>query len=330
MSLGTQPSVALALVRARHALGGAGLDPTVPLERVSSVNNEVWLSPEHAVRINRHHDRRLGREAQLVPHLPAVLGYPEVVAVGSAAGFDWLVARRRPGAVLARCWPSMSTDQRRRATAQLAEDLRALHATPCPPGIVEPVDNPQLLVPGPQPEARLLSALARAGELAHVDRGLVRELTAIVVDGAPLLGTFEAATLVHGDLTFENVLWDGSGVSAVIDFEWCRAAPPDVDLDVLLRFCAYPFLHVADDYADKTLAEDYADVPWWLRDDYPELFFADGTLERLRIYGIGFDVRELLAYPPAVGAHLLSEHHPLRRLARIAAGTSHLDALAAA
>src|SRR3546814_3067236 len=50
-------------VRARNALQAAGLDPHVPLERASSVTNEVWLTAGHAVRVNRRRDRRLAREA---------------------------------------------------------------------------------------------------------------------------------------------------------------------------------------------------------------------------------------------------------------------------
>ena len=51
-------------------------------------------------------------------------------------------------------------------------------------------------------------------------------------------------------------------------------------------------------------------------------------LDRVRVYGIVFDVRELLAYPPTKPMRELNEHHPLRRLSRLANGTSHLDALA--
>ena len=112
------------------------------------------------------------------------------------------------------------------------------------------------------------------------------------------------------------------------EVEWCRAAPPDVELDVLLRFCAYPFLHVAPDYEEQTKPEDYAEVPWWLREDYPLLFECPRELDRVRLYGIAFDVRELLAYPPTKPMRDLNEHHPLRRLSRLANGTSHLDALA--
>src|SRR3546814_6079942 len=73
-------------VRARNALQAAGLDPHVPLERASSVTNEVWLNAGHAVRVNRRRDRRLAREAIIAASLPAVIGYPEIVAKAKGPG----------------------------------------------------------------------------------------------------------------------------------------------------------------------------------------------------------------------------------------------------
>src|SRR5688572_32546854 len=86
----------LAEVRARTALRGADLDPSVPLKRVSSVTNEVWLTPTHAVRVNRRASNRLYREALVARALPPEVGYPTVVAHGGRRGEDWLVPERVP------------------------------------------------------------------------------------------------------------------------------------------------------------------------------------------------------------------------------------------
>ena len=37
------------------------------------------------------------------------------------------------------------------------------------------------------------------------------------------LDPFEATTLIHGDLHFQNVLWDGRNVTALLDLEFARA-----------------------------------------------------------------------------------------------------------
>jgi hygromycin-B 7''-O-kinase len=126
------------------------------------------------------------------------------------------------------------------------------------------------------------------------------------------------------------VLWDGEQVTALLDFEWARPAPADLELDVFLRFCAYPFLHVAADYEHLVKATDYADVPWWLAEEYPELFGHAHQFDRVRAYSIAFDVRDLLLHPPDRPVKELSQFHPYNRLAELVDGTSHLDRFAAA
>jgi aminoglycoside phosphotransferase (APT) family kinase protein len=321
------------MARAKHALEAAGLDASVHLTRMSSVTNEVWLSDEFAVRVNRRPDKRLWREARLGSHLPAEVRYPEVVAYGNGRGFDWLVTRRSRGGVLSRCWPTMSSSQRRLAVHDIARMLRALHNTPIPKGLadVNELDATQLLnFQGRDPVAPLLAALARAAELPNVDSHAMNDLAALVEARRSAIDPFGARTLVHGDLTFENVLWDGDGVTALIDFEWARPAPHDLELDVLLRFCAYPALHVAEDYEAQTKRAAYEEVPAWLAEDYPALFAAHDLRARLRIYAIAFEVRQLLMLPPPPPVRLLDTSHPLPRLLNLLSGDSYLDTNAGA
>ena len=149
----------------------------------------------------------------------------------------------------------------------------------------------------------------------------------MVRDLAPSLDPFDADTIVHGDLTFENMLWDGSRLTALLDFEYARPGPPDLDLDVLLRFVTLPKLHVALDYEAETKAEDYADVPWWLAEDYPELFSHPKQFDRARIYSIAWDIREMLAFPPTESLRNVHPHHPYKRLSNVLRGSSYLDRL---
>jgi len=321
-------SDSFAVARARRALGEAGLDMHLPLERASSVTNEVWISDQYVVRVNRQPNQRLRREASLGPMLPPEVGYPEIIGYGGQLGADWLIVRRVPGNVLSRCWPSMSEAERRSAVRQLAGILAALHRTECPTDLPA-IDTPQLLGGGGfRAVDPLLAALDRAQQLPFVDAGLIGGARQIVLDTGAAIEPFDVPTLVHGDLHFENVLWDGMTVTALLDFEWCRSAPPDVDLDVFLRFCAYPYLHVAEDYEHLTRAGDYADVAWWLAEDYPDLFDYPNAFERTRIYSIAYDVRELLLFPPPRSPRELSKHHPINRLERTVNGHSHLHRLA--
>lgn len=316
----------LALARAKYALDAAGLASNVELTRAHSVTNEVWLTADHVIRVNRRPDHRLRREALLGPILPPEVKYPKVVAYGAGTGFDWLIVGRSPGQVLSRCWPSMSDAQRRGAVGQLASVLKALHATTAPDGLGD-VGAPQLLEcgSGQSPVAPLLAGLQRARTLPNVGVGLIDQLTEIVRTTQSLLEPFDVPTLIHGDLTFENVLWDGDTIAGLIDFEWSRAAPPDLELDVLLRFCAFPDLHVAEDYVEETAAQNYRVVPHWIREHYVDLFTTRHALERLRIYAIAFDVRQLLTSPPPAPLHDLPPSHELQRLHRLAQHRSYLD-----
>ncbi len=326
---GASQGNALAEVRARRALRGAGLDENEPLERASSVTNEVWLTREQVVRVNRAANQRLRREAILGQALPGEVGYPTILAYGGETGGDWLVLRRLPGQPLSRAWPQMTRDERRGAIRQLAAMLRALHSWECTVDL-PPIENlPQLLSVGAAGPAvaPVLDALDRARSLEHVDPILLREAVEIVEAGADALEPFTSTTLIHGDLTFENVLWDGHAITAMLDFEWARLAPRDLELDILLRFCAHPYLHVAEDYEHLTKAEDYVDVPWWLAEEHPSLFDFARQIDRVRVYSIAYDVRELLLFPPPSSPRHLSEFHPYHRLARVVRRRSYLDDL---
>jgi scyllo-inosamine 4-kinase len=318
----------LAEVRARTALRGAGLDPTAPLERASSVTNEVWLTPTHAVRVNRHPNNRLYREALVAAVLPAEVGYPRVVAHGGDRGEDWLVTERVPGEPLAHRWPDLSTAERERAVQQLATRLAALHRTPAPAGLPPVEYAPQLLEVGAaNPTHRVVAALQRAMQLPNVDPVVLAEAAEMVVRLAPALTPFESRTLIHGDVTFENVIWHDGAVTALLDVEWARPGPRDLDLDILLRCAAYPELHVGEEHVARTRAADYTEVPWWLGKAYPELFEFPRQIDRVRLYSIAYDVRDLLASPPQVSPHRLPDDHAYNRLLRIVRRKSYIDVL---
>lgn len=317
------------MARARRALQEAGLDMEMPLHRADSVTNEVWFGEHYVIRVNRRLDPRLRREAYLAPYLPDAVGYPEVVAYGGKPGADWLIVRQVPGQVLSRAWPTMSKMERREAIHQLAIRLMALHSTTPPPGLPDiNTAAPQLLSPATfTPVMPLLVAIDRARTLAFLDRELLDEAEELVISLAPSITPLDATTLVHGDLSFENIMWDGHQISAILDFEWSRPAPPDVDLDVLLRFCALPQLHVAADYEHLARAEDYKDVPWWLAEDYPALFNFPDQYNRMRLYAMAYDLRDLVKHPPEAPVAELWEHHPYHRLAATVRNTGYLSQL---
>ncbi|MEL7207858.1 MAG: phosphotransferase [Actinomycetota bacterium] len=209
--------------------------------------------------------------------------------------------------------------------------MQAVHTVQLPedtPGIA---DAPLLeSVHQVAPTERVVAALELIERHAHVESVLVEDVRAMIRDLTLALEPFDSPTMVHGDVHFENVLWDGQQVTGLLDYKWARPAPPDIELDVLLRYCALPFIYVDDAHRRQVTAESHAQVPWWLADAYPALFSSPRQFDRMRVYSIAFDVRELLLYPPPLPAERLPEHHPYRRLIRMVQGQSHLDALARA
>lgn len=304
-----------AQARARQALRLAGFDDPEVLEPASSTRNEVFLSPDVVVRVNRQPNQRLRREALLCRHLPDEPWAPEVLAYGGELGSDYLVVARRPGAPLSRWWPDLSTNTRREAVRQVCAALAILHATPTPVHLPRIDNSPHLIDPrGVTPLVPLLLAI---DGLRPIDAGLFGHVADLVGSTGDVLNEYSQRTLIHGDLSFENILWDGARITAILDFEWCRGAPLDLDLDVLFRFCAFPHAHVAPDYERRTRPEDYAEVPSWVAEFRPDLVSHPDLFDRLLLYAISFSVQELVTHPVRAGVRRdsLGPLHPLNRLA---------------
>lgn len=309
-----------AAARARQALQRAGLPTEVEMEPVSSTRNEVLMAGEYVVRINRQPNQRLHREAQLCQALPIRRWTPRVVAHGDELGADYLVVARRPGEPLSRCWVMMSRDQRRRAIRQLAEVLDEIHQTPVPDDVPRLGRTTHLLDPScVNPIMPLVIAVDRLAEHEHIDVGLMNAVQDRLLEFGDSLSDYSTDNMIHGDLSFENVLWDGTNISAVLDFEWSRGAPGDLDLDMILRYCALPFAHVPEPYAHHCRTEDYESVPVWLAEDLPRLFATDRLGDRLALFSIAFDVNELESDLPDRNRHGLGPLHPINRLATFVA-----------
>ncbi len=300
---------------ARQILQRNGL-PGRDLRRVPSTSNEVFLADDHVVRLNRNRSgtNRLLREAELCLALPRLRWTPDIVEYGRLEGTAFLIVGRKKGMTLARWWPDMRPKQRREAIGQLAACMRAIHSTRVPDGLDPISDTPQLLGIGKSEALPLLRGIQQLRGVANVDSSVVDDAEGLVRSLAASAGTHPPTGLVHGDLSLENVLWDGSSISAVLDFEWARAAPRELDLDVLCRFLVLPEHHVPEAYRDRVGPDHFLDVVGWLIDDYPELFSPARLAERLTLFAVAYEVRAVLANPPGGPVGSLPPAHPYRRL----------------
>lgn len=255
--------------------------PAGLLERADSDSNDVWIGSEHVV---RYHGLgppgRLAHEALVAKRLPAEALHPRVIAAGWTDGHDWLVLERASGESLSVVWPTLSDQQREQAITDFAVALRHVHAVvpdglapPCLFGGLPYIRRDEVV----SETLRLLDDIERDRLLLDRVTKLASELSAYVDD--------PACNLIHGDLNFNNILWDG-GVTALLDFEWGRPDARDVDLLSFVAFCDDAVLCVPERVESLTTAEMYEAAPTWLHAAYPELFGHDRVRERVTFYGI--------------------------------------------
>jgi hypothetical protein len=164
----------------------------------------------------------------------------------------------------------------------------------------------------PLPAERALCLVPAVRRLPLVDTGLIDAAQALLTHLVDPLAAGFAKPVVHGDAHLDNVLWHADGI-ALLDFEWVRPGPADLELEAFLRF--------ENELAPQEAAL-YRDVPAWLRGAYPGLFAHRDLGRRLRLYELAFCLRHLLLWPPRAPLPSLPTGHPYRRLARVVAGSS--------
>ena len=315
-------------IRARQALREAELPWEGSLQRASSTRNEVFLADDHVVRFNIEPSDRLSREARIYQLLADRPWVPDVVAHGDRVGADFLIVTRRPGIPLSRCWPTMAPARRHRAIRQFAACLADLHQVRNDGTLLDIGPTPHLLG-DLDPIGPLIEGLDRLAATAGAEPHLVAEARKRASSLAGALDRGPHETLIHGDLTLENVLWDGSQITAIVDFEWCRPGPADLDLDVLGRYFWIPGAHLPVEAADAQDREDYRHAPAWMAQTYPALFEHPQLPERLLLYALAFEVRDVLASPLPADKSKLNPLHPYRRLDHLLATGGHVTELLA-
>ena len=181
-----------------------------------------------------------------------------------------------------------------RCISSPARSARCIRSRSAPDN--EALDRPPFLEPDSLecphqlPLARLLRVLERARTLPNVDKGVLDQAERLARINAASLNGPAPENLVHGDLHFENVLYEKGEITALLDFEFARAGPPDLDLEIILRFCADPQLHVSVDYAPTVNRDDYRSVLRWIHEAYPELFENPALESRLNLYSLSYDL----------------------------------------
>jgi hypothetical protein len=160
---------------------------------------------------------------------------------------------------------------------------------------------------------RILTQVELAKALPHVDAGLIDAVAARIVllsDADPFVRGTESGVVVHSDPSLGNWLVSGGEVTALLDFEWARTGPRDLELVVPI-FTAQRAL--PDEHSGLSTARYLS----WLAEDYPLLFAAPDLDRRLWLYELCFFLRGIIWWPPSGPERTLEAHHHLHTLRRL-------------
>ena len=300
----------------------AGLGSIDGAVRLPSASNEAWKVGVIVVRISWSGDReRAGREVTVLQHLPASVPHPEVLGHGTTADRTWTLTRWVPGDIAMDTWRTMSSAGRDRLAGQLADALAALHQWSPPADVRDQVADRGSAAyvhdligqdVNPLPIDRALALVDEAKRSLHADPSVIdavaerlRELRAFDV------GRVDDA-VIHGDIHLRNMVASGSSLQTVLDFEWVRLGPPDLDLQAFLR-------------AEKEAESD--DMITRLAAHYPRIVAHPRVVERLWLYDLACTLRDVIVCPATTAPEHLRSHHPLRRLPAIVESPAYIEQL---
>ncbi|MBV8684664.1 MAG: hypothetical protein JO111_17450, partial [Caulobacteraceae bacterium] len=109
------------------------------------------------------------------------------------------------------------------------------------------------------------------------------------------------------DATYPNILVEGARVSALLDFEWARLAPPWVELVAWTR--------LLEDLREEGLHPP--PVLERLEACYPAMFDVPRLRDRLWLSELAYTLRHMVFWPPDASEDRLTRDHPLHRLRRL-------------
>jgi aminoglycoside phosphotransferase (APT) family kinase protein len=254
-----------------------------------SDSNDAWRIGSVVVRICWRGDRsRFAREAAVTRVLPAGVPYPSILDTGFDGELAWQVTRVVEGVPLATVWSDLSRSERRDAVHQIGHALAALHslrfpsagASPGPAGDIESLIGADIV---PLPLGRAAALLA----VAPIEPALRDEVAARFQELADVDLPADADTWVHGDAHLGNALWKDGKLTALLDFEWVRPGPPDLELE--------PYLRADVNGLDPV---EVREILGWLPESYPALFSGPDLARRLWLYQLATGVRELFLDGP--------------------------------
>ena len=281
-------------------------------------SNDIWLGDRSVLRVCwRGNTDRLMIEAELSNSLPDAIGYPNTIAWGKRESLVWQLQSRIEGVSLDKTWLAYDHETLRKMISQLAGIYRALHEWDIPSScrsLLERKSDMQLdnvqtqLIPLPIASAYI--ALEEIRELRWFAPDLYTKTLQRLDDLSdldPFQSTTEQWPLIHCDACPPNLMEREGRIISLLDFEWARLGPIDMELPI--------WLHMARlaDIASKP----FPPVFRWLKKDYPDLFAAPNSRERLWLYHLLFTIHCIESWHPDAPEHELSPDHHVHTLRKL-------------
>ena len=121
--------------------------------------------------------------------------------------------------------------------------------------------------------------LERARTLPNVDKGVLDQAERLARINAASLNGPAPETLVHGDLHFENVLYDKGEITALLDFEFAQRGLPTSTSRSSSASARTLSCTCRSTTRQTVNRDDYRSVLRWIHEAYPALF-EHPTLDR--------------------------------------------------
>ena len=305
--------------RLRLVADAATLVIDAPPVGLPSDSNDAWKIGELVLRVCWRGDRtRLQREALVLEHLPDEVPHVRLADAGVIDDLNWTLTHWVPGTMLSSSWAGRDHTSRRTAAEQLGNALGALHGW-------EPTSEVRAALAArstqldvsevigadlnPLPVDRAVRLLEPALHLDHVDSHLVAQLGE-QARAAPAPRSAHGTHRGRGRARrrhLNNVIWNGSELAALLDFEWVRLGPPDLELQPLLD-------------SDGAVLRSLIDA-------YPAIVAHPQVVDRLWLYDLAATLRDLIIKPPVPPYQAPPLWHPLHRLPTILRGPGYIEDL---
>lgn len=256
----------------------------LPLYKLAGgqINHTFQIGDKFVVKIQKDLDVLLHQVPLTEQMLKIGAKVPEIVDSGTIEGKEYIVMRKIPGKKLSEQWNLFSDEQQERFIVQIVEQLKLIHS------ISFDQYSPQRPLEFPTWKDTMIhytdfSMLDRV-ELDTETEETVGVLKSHFDKHIEKLNETDTSVLVHNDLHFENMLFEGDNITGIFDFDFARQAPKDYELWHLIDFFHTPIYFVEEKLEEIWKKYEYTNELTLFEKYYPELFVGEHLLERLRIY----------------------------------------------